>query len=116
MIATTLRQSISASHNDWGAMLYDATHDRALFAPQENGEFRPYEIRNIIDRVGGGDSFAAGLLFALDSAEFPELEDALRFAAAASCLAHSVVGDFNYSSRAEIDALMGGSTSGRVVR
>jgi len=116
MIGTTLRQSISASHNDWGAMLYDATHDRALFAPQENGEFRPYEIRNIIDRVGGGDSFAAGLLFALDSEEFPELEDALRFAAAASCLAHSVVGDFNYSSRAEIDALMGGSTSGRVVR
>ena len=115
-VATTLRESISASHNNWGAMLYDVGGDRAWFAPEVDGNYRPYEIRNIVDRVGGGDAFAAGLLFALNHSDYAGPQDALRFAAAASCLAHSTLGDFNLSSRAEVDALMGGSASGRVVR
>jgi len=116
LIATTLRQSISASHNNWGAMLFDVQTDKAFFAPESYGVYRPYEIRNIVDRVGGGDSFAAGLLFALASDEFSGPQAAIQFASAASCLAHSVLGDFNFSSRSEVEALMGGSGSGRVVR
>lgn len=116
MVATTLRESISASHNNWGAMLFDAADGQAYFAPQHNDTYRPYEIRNIIDRVGGGDAFAAGLLFALTCDDYAGPQESVRFAAAASCLAHSIVGDFNFSSRAEIDALVAGSASGRVVR
>lgn len=115
-VATTLRQSISASHNNWGAMLYEAEGERALFAPEVDGEYRPYEIRNIVDRVGGGDSFAAGLMFALNSPDYGAADASLRFAAAASCLSHSISGDLNYASRAEIEALLSGAGSGRVVR
>lgn len=115
-VAITLRQSVSASHNNWGAMLYDAPTRTACFAPRQGDEYRPYEIRDIVDRVGGGDSFAAGLIFALCSDDYPTSVDALDFAVAASCLAHSIVGDINFSTRAEIDALVGGSRSGRVVR
>jgi 2-dehydro-3-deoxygluconokinase len=116
LVATTLRESISASHNNWGAMLYEAAEDTAHFAPRQDGAYRPYEIRNIVDRVGGGDAFAAGLMFALDSDDFPSPRDALDFAVAASCLAHSISGDFNFCNREEIEALMAGSASGRVVR
>lgn len=115
-VATTLRQSISASHNNWGAMLFDTAHDAAHFAPRRDGEYQPYEIRNIVDRVGGGDSFAAGLIFALSEWGFAEAAKALDFAAAASCLAHSILGDFNYVSRQEVETLLAGSTSGRVIR
>lgn len=115
-VATTLRQSLSASHNNWGAMLYDASNSQPIFAPHQNGNYTPYEIRNIVDRVGGGDSFAAGLIFAMLSDDYPHAGDALQFAVAASCLAHSIIGDFNFSSRSEIDALAKGSASGRVVR
>lgn len=113
-IATTLRESHSASHNSWGAMLFDVAADVPSYAPLSQGQYRPYEIRNIVDRVGGGDAFAAGLLFALQ--ESLDATDAVAFAAAASCLAHSISGDFNFSSRAEVEALMGGAASGRVVR
>ncbi|AKJ64917.1 sugar kinase [Kiritimatiella glycovorans] len=115
-VAITLRESISASHNNWGAMLYDTESEQAVFAPMRDGEYRPYEIRNIVDRVGGGDSFAAGLIFALHSGEYTEHADAIAFAVAASCLAHSIKGDWNHSRRAEVEALMRGSGSGRVVR
>lgn len=115
-VAITLRESYSASHNNWGAMLHDVATDTAHFAPLKNGEYSPYEIRNIVDRVGGGDSFGAGLVFALNTPELSEPGKAIAFAVAASCLAHSVVGDINYTSRAEAEALMGGSGSGRVVR
>ncbi|MGE4488738.1 MAG: PfkB family carbohydrate kinase [Kiritimatiellales bacterium] len=115
-VAITLRESISASHNNWGAMLYNAQTDKAVFAPLKNNSYQPYEIRNIVDRVGGGDSFAAGLIFALNSGEFAEDQQALAFAVAASCLAHSIKGDFNFSTRAEVETLMNGSGSGRVVR
>jgi 2-dehydro-3-deoxygluconokinase len=115
-VGITLRESISASDNSWGAMLYCADKDRAYFAPMQGDAYQPYAIRNIVDRVGGGDAFAAGLIFALTSVELNSPDAAVRFATAASCLAHSIVGDINYSSRAEVESLMGGSGSGRVVR
>ncbi|APZ94356.1 sugar kinase [Fuerstiella marisgermanici] len=115
-IATTLRESISASHNNWGAMLFDAADGNAVFAPEVKGDYQPYQIRNIIDRVGGGDAFGAGLLFALNHDDYATPQEALQFATAASCLAHSISGDFNFSNRQEVDALMKGSASGRVVR
>jgi 2-dehydro-3-deoxygluconokinase len=116
-VAITLRESISASHNNWGGMLFDAKAGRAVLAPQdERGNYLPYEIRNIVDRVGAGDSFAAGLIYALDSGKYAEPEAALRFAVAASCLKHSVPGDWNYVTLAEIEALAAGQTSGRVSR
>lgn len=115
-IATTLRESYSATHNNWGAMLFDVASDTPTFAPQSDGQYAPYEIRNIVDRVGGGDAFAAGLLFALNHPDYDSANAALQFATAASCLAHSIQGDFNYSSRSDVEALMKGSASGRVVR
>ncbi len=116
-VAITLRESLSATHNNWGAMLYDAELDNAHFAPlNNNGDYAPYEIKSIVDRVGGGDSFGAGLIFALNTPKLAELETAIRFAVASSCLCHSINEDFNYSSRAEVESLMGGSASGRVVR
>jgi 2-dehydro-3-deoxygluconokinase len=113
-IAFTLRESVSASHNNWGAMLYDNVLKKSIFAPLVAGKYQPYPITSIVDRIGGGDSFSAALIYALmdDSLK----EDALAFAAAASCLCHSIHGDFNFSTRAEILALMKGSTSGRIVR
>lgn len=115
-VAITLRESLSASHNNWGAMLYDVASDTPVFAPMKGDAYESYRIKNIVDRVGGGDSFGAGLVFALNTPELSETSKALAFAVAASCLAHSVVGDINYSSRAEVESLMGGSGSGRVVR
>lgn len=116
-VAVTLRESISADHNNWGGMLFDAKSDRAVFAPlDESGQYQPYEIRDIVDRVGGGDAFGAGLLFALNTPELSEPHMALRFAVASSCLKHSILGDFNYVSREEVEALVGGAASGRVRR
>ena len=69
-----------------------------------------------MDRVGGGDSFCAGLIFALNSEKYREPETALRFAVASSCLKHSIQGDFNYVTEDEVAALMGGAGSGRVRR
>lgn len=115
-VAITLRESLSASHNNWGAMLYDTAEDRAFFAPLRAGQYRPHAITHIVDRVGGGDAFAAGLIFARLTPELSAPQDAVAFAVAASCLAHSIPGDYNFSSRAEVEALMGGSESGRVIR
>lgn len=116
-VAITLRESHSATHNNWGAMLYDAVSHQAVFAPLDpDGRYRPFEIKNIVDRVGGGDAFAGGLIFALTTAELSAPQVAVNYAVAASCLKHSIKGDFNYSTRREVEALMSGSASGRVVR
>ncbi|QDV25642.1 sugar kinase [Aureliella helgolandensis] len=116
-VAITLRESHSASHNNWGAMLYDASDDKASFAPLDaNGDYRSYEIKNIVDRVGGGDAFAGGLIYALTSQDLKDPQTALDYAVAASCLKHSISGDCNYSTRSEVEALMRGAASGRVVR
>ena len=117
LVAITLRESISASHNNWGAMLLDAKADKACFAPlDDGGDYCPHEIRNIVDRVGAGDSFAAGLTYALDSQKHAQPEAALRFAVAASCLKHSFLGDMNMATVEEIEALAAGQASGRVQR
>jgi 2-dehydro-3-deoxygluconokinase len=105
MIAITLRESHSASHNGWSACL----HDRAEFLLS-----RHYEITHIVDRVGGGDSFAGGLIFGL--LNLPGHREALEFAVAASCLKHSIPGDFNRFTREEVEQLVKGGGSGRVQR
>lgn len=116
-VAITLRESYSASHNNWGALLYESASQKSHLAPvAADGKYRPYEMRNIVDRVGAGDSFAGGLIFALNTPELAAPQTALAYAVAASCLKHSIKGDFNYSTRSEIEALMKGSGSGRVQR
>lgn len=103
-VAITLRRSISASDNVWGAMLYDGK--KACFS-------RDYNV-HIVDRVGGGDSFAAGLLYALGNGFKPQAS--IEYAAAASCLKHSIELDVNLSTVPEILQLAGGDGSGRVQR
>lgn len=105
MIAITLRESHSADWNGWAACLNNRTHFYVS---------KKYEIRDIIDRVGGGDSFAGGLIYGLNKYDDPQ--QALEFAAAASCLKHSIIGDFNRVGVADVEKLMGGDGSGRVQR
>lgn len=106
-VAITLRESFSASHNGWSAVLHD---DRACATPVRSTR---YDIQ-IVDRVGGGDSFASGLIAGL--LQKPSSREALEFAVAASCLKQTIPGDFNLVSRAEVDALASGGGSGRVER
>ncbi|HET7551608.1 MAG TPA: sugar kinase [Gemmatimonadaceae bacterium] len=101
----TLRESRSADHNDWSAVL----HNRDAFLVS-----RRYGITDIVDRVGGGDSFSAGLIYGLLT--YGDDARALDFATAASCLKHSIPGDFNRVSVGEVESLMGGDASGRVQR
>ncbi|MDR1257621.1 MAG: sugar kinase [Spirochaetaceae bacterium] len=116
-IAFTLRESISAAHNNWGCMLYDTASGSSHFAPQTDGVYSPYRITDIVDRIGGGDSFGAALIYAsLDDGLKTDDAAIAAFAAAASCLCHSIYGDFNYSTKDEVLALMKGSSSGRIVR
>jgi 2-dehydro-3-deoxygluconokinase len=104
-IAITLRESKSASHNGWSACLNDG---------KEFLLSRHYEITHIVDRVGGGDSFAGGLIYGLLA--LGKAREALEFAVAASCLKHSIPGDFNRFTVDEIKALLKGDGSGRVQR
>jgi len=116
-IAFTLRESLSASHNNWGAMLYDVASSKAHFAPLDNEDrYAPYEIRDIVDRIGGGDSFSAGLITAFNSAAYADPASALAFAVAASCLKHSICGDYNHCAIEEVVSLMKGNAAGRVKR
>jgi 2-dehydro-3-deoxygluconokinase len=115
-VAITLRESLSADHNNWGGMLYERADDAASFAPlNQQGAYSPYPIRDIVDRVGAGDSFAAGLLHKLGD-QTASAQDAIDFAVAASCLKHSIHGDFNYTTETEVAALAAGNRSGRVQR
>lgn len=105
VLAITLRESKSASHNGWSACL----NNRSEFLLS-----RHYEITHIVDRVGGGDSFAGGLIYGLLT--LPDHQAALEFAVAASCLKHSIPGDFNRFTADEVNALIKGGGSGRVQR
>ena len=105
MIAITLRESHSADWNTWAACLNDG---KTFY------ESKKYEIRNIVDRVGGGDSFAGGLIYGLNTYE--DKQKALEFAVAASCLKHSIIGDFNRVQASDVEKLMGGDGTGRVQR
>jgi 2-dehydro-3-deoxygluconokinase len=113
--AGTFREQISASHNNWSGLLFDAAANTTVQAPLREGIVQPWEIRQIVDRVGSGDAFAAGLLFGLTQPTI-DLQYSIDFATAAGCLAHSISGDWNYVSRGEIEDLMHGSGTGRVVR
>jgi 2-dehydro-3-deoxygluconokinase len=104
-IAITLRGSISASHNTWSGVLW---HDGAFYTGAQ------YDVTHIVDRVGGGDSFGAGLIYGLRTGDDPQR--ALDFAIAASCLKHSIYGDFNLVTVGEVEKLMKGDASGRVSR
>ena len=104
--AITLRESQSADHNDWSAVL----HNRDDFM-----QSRKYSIKDIVDRVGGGDSFMGGLIYGLLTYG-DDKQSALNFAVAASCLKHTIFGDFNLVTVSEVEKLMGGDASGRVSR
>ena len=105
-VITTLRGSISASHNTWAGVLWDG---------EKMYETRQYQITHIVDRVGGGDSFMGGLIYGL--LKYPEDDqNALDFAVAASCLKHTIKGDANLVMVDEVEKLMGGDASGRVAR
>jgi len=104
-IAVTLRESHSADRNGWSACFRDRDGFRLS---------RRYEITDIVDRVGGGDSFASGLIYGLDA--YDDRQQSLEFAVAASCLKHTIQGDFNRVSVTEVEHLMGGDASGRVQR
>lgn len=103
-VVTTLRESYSASDNGWSALIYDG---------KEFYHSKKYDVR-IVDRVGGGDSFAGGLIYSLVSGK--DFKDALEFAVAASALKHTIHGDFNLVSPEEVEALAKGDASGRVQR
>jgi len=105
VIAITLRESHSADRNGWSACLRDADGFRLS---------RHYELTDIVDRVGGGDSFASALIYGLNA--YDDRQQSLEFAVAASCLKHSISGDFNRVSVPEVQNLMGGDGSGRVQR
>lgn len=105
-VITTLRGSVSASHNTWSGVLFDG--QQLYVAPQ-------YQITHIVDRVGGGDSFMGGLIYGLLTYK-NDHQKAINFATAASCLKHTIHGDFNLVSVDEVEKLMGGDASGRVSR
>ncbi len=104
-VVSTLRESLSATHNGWKALIYNG---------KEFYESKHYDINPIIDRVGGGDSFAGGLIHGLLTKA--NQGEALEFAVAASALKHTISGDFNLVSTAEVESLAGGNANGRVQR
>jgi 2-dehydro-3-deoxygluconokinase len=106
MVAITLRESVSASDNGWSAVLWES-------AAATMHRSQRYEVR-LVDRIGGGDSFAAGLIYGLVSGRQPDA--ALRFAVAASALKQTIPGDFNRVTVEEVDRLVAGDASGRVQR
>ena len=105
ILAVTLRESRSADRNGWSACMRDKKGFRVS---------KRYEITDIVDRVGGGDSFASALIYGLNT--YTDRQQALEFAVAASCLKHSIPGDFNRVAVSEVEKLMGGDASGRVQR
>lgn len=104
-VVSTLRESMSATHNGWKALIYDG---------KEFYQSKHYDIMPIIDRVGGGDSFSGGLIHGLLTKD--NQADALEFAVAASALKHTIPGDFNLVSAEEVESLAGGNANGRVQR
>jgi 2-dehydro-3-deoxygluconokinase len=104
-VIITLRGAVNANHNTWGGV---------LFSKGRLYQSRRYDITHIVDRVGGGDSFMGGLIYGL--LNYSDDQKALDFATAASCLKHTIYGDFNQVTVEEVEKLMNGDASGRVVR
>lgn len=128
-IASTYRRTTSASHHQLGGMLWQAAggtdhgsqvHGSQVHwaprSPTDRTTNQTYAIEQIVDRIGTGDAFTAGLLFALTTPELSEPDRAIAFATAAFCLSHSIAGDFNFTTRQEIEELLSGDSSGRVQR
>lgn len=105
-VAITLRESYSASRNGWSAMIYDVEKKQACFS-------KTYDIQ-IVDRVGGGDSFTAGMIYSMIAGK--NSQDAVEFATAASCLKHTIEGDYNRTTVEDVEKLLKSGGSGRVVR
>ena len=117
MLLTTMRQSLSATHNRWGAALYDISNGLQYVSPCVSGEYAPYDITAIVDRIGAGDSFAAGILYALEDEELGgDLQTVIDFATAASCLCHTIMQDINYVTREDVLQLMASGGHGTVSR
>lgn len=112
-VAMTLRESVSASHTILGGFLYESLTATAFLSSKDG---KTYSIQNIVDRIGTGDAFTGALLYALTTPGLSAPKSAVEFATAAACLAHSIEGDQNFTTRAEIEALMQGDASGRVQR
>ena len=115
-VAMTVREAVSSSHHRLGGLLYDVVSGRTFYAPQQQGHLKPYDIPHVVDRLGGGDAFAAGLIFSLTTPEPTAPQAVADFAVAASCLAHSTEGDFNYAMQEEVLLLIKGSQAGQVNR
>lgn len=115
-VVFTMRESLSASHNNLGALLYDLASDRVYLAPLIDGHYAPYQMQQIVDRLGAGDAFAGALLYAMHTPSLDNPQSALSFAVAAGCLAHTIPGDINLVTRSEVEALSAGDRSGRVKR
>lgn len=109
-VAMTIREVLSASHHRLGGMLYAVATDAAYPVP------KLHDMTHIVDRLGGGDAFAGGLIFALTTPELSDSQTAVAFAAAVSCLAHSIPGDFARIHRHEVETLMLNSAAGQVIR
>lgn len=116
-LAMTLRDGSTSAVQCFGGALFEAASQELAFAPlAAAGPYEPYRIGYVVDRLGAGDAFTAGLIFSFLDPELREPRRAIAFATAAGCLAHSIEGDFHYSTRAEIEGLMQGDGGGRVSR
>ncbi|HBJ36850.1 MAG TPA: sugar kinase [Planctomycetaceae bacterium] len=123
-IASTYRRTASASRHELGGMLWGRSTDsqppdQVHWAPELRDDAtanQTYAIEHVVDRIGTGDAFTAGLLFALTTPELSDPKRAIAFATAAFCLSHSIAGDFNFTNRQEIEELLAGDSSGRVQR
>lgn len=115
-VAISLRRTHSAARNDWGACLYQCRDRRGVFAPLRDGRFQAYEIHSIVDRLGTGDAFAGALVYAFCSDKWAEMDRALSFATAASCLAHSIRGDFKLIAAAEVAEFLAAGSGGWISR
>ncbi len=117
MVLTTMRQSISATYNKWGAAMYDISDGMQYVSPCVNGKYVPYDITSIVDRIGAGDSFAAGFLYAMTDPELSsDKQTMIDFATASSCLCHSIMQDINYVTKDDVLSLMRSGGHGTVSR
>lgn len=119
LIATILRDMPSANIDTWGGILYDVKNDKQYVGPLVDGTYAPWHINDIVDPIGVGDAFSAGLVYALKDPEIKDdLQYVLEYTLACSCLAHTIKGDCNYTTKDEVLALLkkGSRGSGRVLR
>ena len=115
-VALNMREILSATHNRFGLTFYHKERDLSFLAPSDETGYIRYEIGNIVDRVGAGDALAGALLYGMCNLDTFDYQQVAEFAAAAGCLSHSIVGDFSFSNRKEIENLLTGNSLGGVVR